>query len=397
MRPLRLLAGTLALVVGLGGCAGGTVSPVPSAVEPAPSSSIRAGEPAGEPSEEPAYTLGPGDAGSCDVPPLAFRAAQLLLVGVPGTEIGSASRALVRGGVGGVILYGPNLVDAAQVRAFIASLQATAEVPLAVAVDEEPGRVARFATAGILPETPTARDLGRHAAAFVRSTATTIGRGLAGLGVTVDLAPVLDVTGAAAAGVIGDRSFGSDPATVTRAGVAFAEGLAAAGVAAVGKHFPGHGESSVDSHTSLPLVSASRATLDRRSLPPFAAAVKAGIPAIMVGHLLVPSIDPTLPASLSPETVSILRDDLGFDGLVMTDDILMGALAAQWGAGEAATMAVAAGVDMVILSAGAGALDVAAALVAAVQDGRLAEDRLTDAFLRVERFKDVARWAPCGP
>ena len=393
MRTLPFLAGILSLVVAAAACADGTTTPTTTSPAAPPSSSIATATP----TDAPAHTLGSSPAGACELPPLAFRAAQLLLAGVPGTEIGPTSRALVRGGLGGVILYGPNLVDAAQVRSLIASLQAMAEVPLAVAVDEEPGRVARFATAGILPQTPTARALGQHSAAFVRSTAASIGRGLRDLGVTVDLAPVLDVTDAEASGVIGDRSFGSDPASVARAGVAFAEGLAAAGVSAVGKHFPGHGESSTDSHTSLPTVTASRATLTRRALPPFVAAVKAGIPAIMLGHLLVPSIDATLPASLSPKSVRVLRQDLGFDGLVMTDDLYMGAVAAQWDAGRAAEMAVAAGVDMVILSAGTGALDVAAALVAAVQEGRLAEARLTDAFLHVERFKNVSRWAACAP
>lgn len=391
MRHFRILAGTLAIVLGVAACGGGPVTPSASSRPDASAIATQA------PTDAPAYTLAPSAASGCDLPPLAFRAAQLLLVGIPGTEIGSTTRSLVRGGVGGVILYGPNIVDAAQVRSFVAALQAKAEVPLAVAVDEESGRVARFATAGILPATPTARALGQHAAAFVRSTATSIGRGLRSLGVTVDLAPVLDVTDAEASGVIGDRSFGSDPARVARDGVAFAEGLAAAGVSAVGKHFPGHGETTVDSHTSLPLVSATRATLARRALPPFAAAVKAGIPAIMLGHLLVPSVDGNLPASLSPKVVAMLRDDLGFDGLVMTDDLYMGALAAQWDVATAAVMAVDAGVDMVILSDGTGALDVAAELVSAVQGGRLEESRVTDAFLRVERFKNVTRWAACAP
>jgi beta-N-acetylhexosaminidase len=394
MRSPGVLACIVAVVLVAAACGGGPVSSSTAAPHATPDA------PAGattEPTEAPAYTLGPSPAGTCDLPPLAFRAAQLLLVGVPGTEIGATSRALARGGVGGVILYGPNIADAAQVRSLIAALQASVEVPLAIAVDEESGRVARFATAGILPQTPTARALGQHSAAFVRSTGTSIGRGLHDLGVTVDLAPVLDVTDAAASGVIGDRSFGSDPAAVARAGVAFAKGLAAGGVSAVGKHFPGHGETSVDSHTSLPLVSASRATLVRRALPPFVAAVKAGIPAIMLGHLLVPSIDAKLPASLSPKVVGMLRDDLGFDGLVMTDDLYMGALAAQWDVATSAEMAVAAGVDMVILSAGTGALDVAGALVTAVEEGRLTEARLTDAFLRVERFKNVTRWAACMP
>ncbi len=391
MRRLGLLRTSLALV--LVACGPGPGTPAPSAAPSAPAASQAAIA-----SPAPAWTPGPRASGACaELPPLAFRAAQLLLVGIPGTAIAQTSRDLVRGGVGGIILYGPNIADAGQVRSLVAALQHEASVPLAIAVDEEPGRVARFATAGILPATPTARALGGRSAASIRSTARSIGRGLAGLGVTVDLAPVLDVTSATALGVIGDRSFGSDPAAVARAGTAFVEGLQAAGIAAVAKHFPGHGETTVDSHTSLPKVAASLATLRRRALPPFVAAIAAGVPAIMLGHLLVPSIDGSLPASLSPAVVHLLREDLGFKGLVMTDDLYMGALAARWDAGQAAEKAVAAGADMLILSAGTGALDVAGAIVDAVRGGRLAEKTVTDAFLRVERFKHVDRWAGCAP
>lgn len=395
MRRRGLLGATLALVVVACGAGPGTAEPSTtpdaSAAEPASVSVTPVG------SEAPAWTLGPDASDPCALPPLAFRAAQLLLVGVPGTRIDTTSRDLVRGGIGGVILYGPNIVDAGQVRALVEALQDEAEVPLAIAVDEEPGRVARFATAGVLPATPTARALGGRSATFVRSTARAIGRGLRDLGITVDLAPVLDVTSASALGVIGDRSFGSDPAAVARAGTAFLDGLDAAGITAVAKHFPGHGETTVDSHTSLPKVTASLATLRRRALPPFEAAIADGVPAIMLGHLLVPAIDASLPASLSRRVVRMLRGDLGFDGLVVTDDLYMGALAARWDVAEAAEMAVAAGADLLILSAGAGALDVAAAIVAAVEDGRLSEERVTDAFLRVERFKHVDRWAACTP
>lgn len=395
MRRRGHLGAILALVFAACGTGPGTAEPSTTPGARAPE--LGAASVAPVASMAPAFTLGPEAPDACVLPPLAFRAAQLLLVGVPGTEIGATSGDLIRGGIGGVILYGPNIVDADQVRSFVAALQGEAEVPLAIAVDEEPGRVARFAAAGILPATPTARALGGRSASFVRSTARSIGRGLHDLGVTVDLAPVLDVTSASALGVIGDRSFGSDPAVVARAGPPFVEGLEAAGIAAVAKHFPGHGETTVDSHTSLPKVTASLATLRLRALPPFEAAIADGVPAIMLGHLLVPAIDASLPASLSPRVVSMLRDDLGFDGLIVTDDLYMGALAARWDVTEAAGMAVAGGADLLILSAGAGALDVAAAIVAAVEDGRLPEERVTDAFLRVERFKHVDRWAACTP
>ncbi len=347
--------------------------------------------------QDPPESLAPVASGACALPSLPFRAAQVLLVGIPGTTADEGGGAAVDAGVGGILLFGGNLVDAAQVRALVADLQARAAVPLAIATDEEPGRIGRLARAGIIAATPSARSLGTLPAATIEARARRIGRGMADLGLTVDLAPVLDVTGAAGGGVIGDRSFGADPAVVARAGVAFAEGLARAGIAAVGKHFPGHGETTVDSHSSLPIVTASVATLRRRALPPFEAAIGAGIPAIMLGHLRVDAIDPSYPTSLSAKTVRLLREDLGFTGLVMTDDLYMGGITDRWDVPTAVELALRAGVDMVILSTSAGVREVTASLVAAVEGGRLPEARLTDAFLRVQRFKGVDRWAACEP
>lgn len=342
-------------------------------------------------------TTGPAARGACTLPDLGLRAAQVLLVGIPGTTAAEGGGDVAAAGVGGVVLFGANLVDADQVRAFTAHLQARAPLPLAIATDEEPGRIGRLAGAGIIAATPSARSLGRRPPATIEALARRIGREMAALGLTVDLAPVLDVTGAAGGGVIGDRSFGADPAAVARAGAAFAEGLVAAGIAAVGKHFPGHGETTVDSHTTLPVVTASLATLRRRALPPFAAAVDAGIPAIMLGHLQVDAIDPSRPSSLSPRTIELLREELGFTGLVMTDDLYMGGLAERWGVPEAVVLALRAGVDMPLLSTSQDLPKIVAAIGAAVADGSLPESRLDEAFLRVERFKGVDRWAACAP
>jgi beta-N-acetylhexosaminidase len=139
------------------------------------------------------------------------------------------------------------------------------------------------------------------------------------------------------------------------------------------------------------------ATLRRRALPPFEAAIAAGIPAVMLGHLQVDAIDAAYPTSLSAKTVRLLREDLGFTGLVMTDDLYMGGITARWDVPTAAELALRAGADMLILSTSAGLDDVVAGLVAAVAAGRLREERLTDAFLRVERFKNVGRWDACRP
>ncbi len=397
--PHTALATACAILLAACGGQGATPDPGGSAaadVSTAPAStSAPASAPAAAPAVGSSAPPGVATAASCELPPLAFRAAQVLLVGIPGTTVEEGGDEVAAAGVGGILLFGPNLVDAAQVRSLTAGLQAAAEVPLAIATDEEPGRIGRLAAAGIIPSTPTARDLGRKSAGAIRAAATRIGREMAALGLTVDLAPVLDVTGAAAGGVIGDRSFGSDPSRVAADGVAFIDGLRAAGVAAVGKHFPGHGETTVDSHTALPVVDASLATLRERALPPFAAAVDAAIPAIMLGHLRVDAVDPDRAATVSAKVVRLLRKELGFAGLIMTDDMYMGGITERWDVPEAVELALRAGADMVILSVPYRVDEVKARIVDAVDAGRLKESRLDEAFLRVERFKGVDRWAAC--
>jgi beta-N-acetylhexosaminidase len=329
------------------------------------------------------------------LPPLSTQLAQLLLVGFPGTVAGGVSRRLVDRGVGGLLLFRANVVSGPQVRELVADLQGRAEIPLEVAVDQEPGtRVARLA--GIVRPSPPARALGRLPADQVRRHGLAAGRDLAALGVTADLAPVLDVTGARWDGVIGDRSFGADPATASRAAVAYLHGLAAGGVAPVGKHFPGHGASTVDSHRRLPVVDATMARLEARDLVPFRAAIHAGLDAVMVGHLLVRAVDPRTPASLSRAVVGgLLRDRMGFQGLVVSDALEMGAIASTLSLPVAAERALAAGIDQLTLSGHGAVPAILDHLQRAVAAGRLSRDRVREAFLRVQRFKRVDRWAGC--
>jgi beta-N-acetylhexosaminidase len=319
-----------------------------------------------------------------------------VIVGFPGTRPNAENLELVRRGVGGLILFKRNVVSGPQVRALVKGLQARASIPLEIAVDQEPGtRVARLA--GIVPQTPSARALGRMPPGRIERYAERLGRAMAGLGVTADFAPVLDVT-AASGSVIGDRSFGSDPVTAGRAGVAFLRGLRAGGVTAVGKHFPGHGESTTDSHLQLPVVGSSMADLRARALPPFQEAIRAGLPGVMLGHLLVTELDPRRPASLSPVVAGrLLRQELGFHGLVVTDALEMGAIVRSRSLPEAAELAVAAGSDQVLV--GADHQPVTAVidrLERAVAAGRLSRPRVRQAFLRVERFKGQHRWDRCG-
>jgi beta-N-acetylhexosaminidase len=332
----------------------------------------------------------PGQASCAELPPLSTQLAQLLLVGFPGTSAGPVSRGLVDRGMGGLLLFRRNVVSAGQVRGLLADLKGRAEIPLEVAVDQEPGtRVARLA--GVVRAAPSARELGRMPADRVERYGRAMGRDLA-----ADLAPVLDVTGARWDGVIGDRSFGSDPATVARAAVAFQRGLAAGGVAPVGKHFPGHGATTVDSHERLPVVAASSARLHGHDLAPFRAAIRSGLDAVMVGHLVVRAVDPRTPATLSPAVVGrLLRGRMGFDGLVVSDALEMGALANSMSLPLAAERALAAGVDQLILSGHTQVPAVPDHLRRVVADGRLSRARVREAFLRVQRFKRVERWAGC--
>jgi beta-N-acetylhexosaminidase len=337
---------------------------------------------------------GPG-AACAPLPALDTQLAQLLLVGFPGTEAGPVSRGLVDRGVGGLLLFRRNVASAGQVKALLAELAGRAEIPLEVAVDQEPGtRVARLA--GIVRGVPSARRLGRLPPDQVERYGRAVGRDLAALGVTADLAPVLDVSGARWDGIVGDRSFGADPATAGRAAVAFMRGLAAGGVAPVGKHFPGHGATTVDSHHRLPVVAASMPQLQAHHLPPFRAAIRAGLDAVMVGHLVVNAVDPAAPATLSPAVVGgLLRGRMGFDGLVVSDALEMGAIAGSLSLPVAAERALAAGVDQLILGEHTAAPAVLDHLRRVVTGGRLPATRVREAFLQVQRFKGVDRWAGC--
>jgi beta-N-acetylhexosaminidase len=395
---IRRPAALAVLALAVAACGGLVPAPGPTVL---PGGAATPAAETREPASSPALTPPPldptPDGAGCVLPALDVRVAQLLLVGIAGTEPTGDSLDLVRSGVGGVVLLGSNLLSGPQVAALVAGLQAAAPLPLVVAIDEEPGRIGRLARVGIIEGSPSARDLGKESADTVRATARLIGEALASLGITTDLAPVLDVTGAAAGGVIGDRSFGSSPSVVTRAGGAFMAGLADAGVASVVKHFPGHGESTVDSHTSLPKVGASLATLRKRALPPFVAAIQDGIRAVMVGHLLVLAVDEQRPASLSRAVIQgLLRDDLGFDGLVMSDDLVMGALDHWGGLPRRTELAISAGVDMAIVLDERAIPGVIAGLLDAVASGRLAETRVDEAFLRVVRFKGLPGYEGCS-
>jgi beta-N-acetylhexosaminidase len=224
----------------------------------------------------------------------------------------------------------------------------------------------------------------------------------------MDLAPVVDVNSNPENPVIGTRSFGSDPDIVRRFGVAMIAELRANGIIATAKHFPGHGDTSLDSHTALPLVPYDRARLDRVELPPFAAAIAAGVDVIMTAHVVLPEIEPTpdLPATLSARVLTgLLRDELGFEGLIASDSLTMGALEGQVGTASAAAGAFQAGADLLMFGDDPGhdpAEHVPAyqRLLALVRDGAISEERL-DASVRrillVKAQRGILDWEPASP
>jgi beta-N-acetylhexosaminidase len=397
---LRHGAAALLATVLLAACGqGGSPASSGAANGPATSTAPQASDSPAPPTTgtEPATTQSPTSA--CTLPPLRTQVAQLVIVGFPGTTVNAQNSALVTQGVGGLIVFGDNVRTATQLKALLRGLKAKASIPLEIAVDQEPGtRVARLR--GLVPATPSAKALGKLPAAQVREQAVELGRSMKALGVTADFAPVLDVVApsAPAGGIIGDRAFGSSPAVVSRAAVAFEQGLREAGIGTYGKHFPGHGQTTVDSHVALPVVNASKATLLARDLVPYKAAIAAGLPAVMVGHLLVPSLDAARPTSLSPKVIDdLLRKELGFNRLVVTDALEMGAISGSRSIPAAAELALRAGADQLLVGAGS---DQVTATITRIEEGvragRIPASRVRSAFLRVERFKGVHRWDACG-
>jgi beta-N-acetylhexosaminidase len=317
---------------------------------------------------------------------------QLLIGSLPGATITPEVRSLAREfSLGGVILFARNIEAAEQVAELSHDVQSlSTELPLWVSVDQEGGRVARLKE----PFTvwPPMATLGRRgdetlAARFATALATE----LRAVGITLDYAPVLDIHTNPRNPIIGDRALSSDADAVARLGAAIIRGLQSKGVAACGKHFPGHGDTSVDSHLELPLVEHPPDRIRRVECVPFQAAIAAGVRFIMTAHILVPSLDDTQPATLSRRIVyDLLRDELGFEGVILSDDLEMKAIAATVPVPEAAVRAIGAGCDGLLICSGDPEVQHAALerLVHAVEDGTIPVGRLDDALARQRRAKE---------
>ena len=326
---------------------------------------------------------------------LSRLALHVLQPGFAGTEAPDWVRRRIADGLGSVLLFGRNIRDVRQLTALTAALHA--ENPdLVIATDEEGGDITRLeAESG--SSYPGNLALGAvDDLELTAQVAGSLGRRLAAAGIDLDYAPDADVNSNPDNPVIGVRSFGADPALVARHVAAWVRGLQATGIAACAKHFPGHGDTAVDSHVALPTVRMSREELAASALPPFRAAIDAGVRAVMLGHLLLPALDPEHPASVSPAAVRLLRDELGFKGLIATDALEMAAVARRYGVEGAAVRALAAGADLLCVGhEGEDALvaRLQAALVEAVRTGELPEERLVSASSRVLMFAAAGRGA----
>ena len=299
-------------------------------------------------------------------------------------------------GLVSVCLYGDNVAEDGGLAPVCADLHARMPGVL-LATDEEGGDVTRVH----YPAGSTAVGngvLGRlDDVATTRAAAAAIGAELAALGIRLDLAPSVDVNSSPDNPVIGVRSFGADPGLVARHGAAWVEGLQATGVAACAKHFPGHGDTVVDSHHGLPRVAAPFDVLRERELVPFRAAVESGVAAVMTSHIVVEALDPERPATFSPTVIGVLRDELGFDGVLVSDALDMAGASAETGVPEAAVRALAAGVDLLCLGSATTEeqyLAVHEAVCEALASGRLSQERVTEAAGRVRALADRPATGP---
>ena len=327
--------------------------------------------------------------------PLATRRdiGQFLIGSMPGTTMSPELRSLAREfDLGGVILFGRNIEAPEQVAELSAECEALGRtMPAWVSVDQEGGRVARLKEPFTKwPPMATLGRAGKEAEALAQRFARALAEELLAVGITLDYAPVLDIHTNPRNPVIGDRALAERADDVARLGRVIIRGLQDAGLAACGKHFPGHGDTSTDSHFELPLVEHPPDRLRAIEFEPFRAAIAERVAFIMTAHVLVPSLDQHKPATLSPQVVqTLLRDELNYDGVILSDDLEMKAVSAHFAVPEAAVDAIVAGCDAVLVCQGNVDLQARTleALVKAVESGVISSKRYDDAAMRLKRAK----------
>lgn len=323
------------------------------------------------------------------------------LLGFPGQELTAELADLLGGGLAGVAVYPRNFHDVAELSRLTNAIRQAAARPVLIGIDQEGGT--KFSLGEPFTPWPSPAELGCLGdGRIVERMARAMARELRAAGVNLNFAPMLDLATNPNSPVTSGRSFGRDPQHVAQMGCAFLRGLQAEGVLACAKHFPGHGDTAIDPHLDLPRFEGTRERLMAQELVPFAAAIRAGVPLIMTAHILLPRIDSAWPASLSRELLqSILRNQLGFDGIILADDLGMGAIGRHYENGESVVQSLQAGTDIAMLchdwAAVAPALEaVAQALASCTPSGRQEKNKIDprlafQSHLRIERVRQRLR------
>ncbi|QSQ12803.1 beta-N-acetylhexosaminidase [Myxococcus landrumensis] len=327
----------------------------------------------------------------CETPPVTTSAlyrdcARLFMVGFPGTRIDADFAALMDDGIYGAILFKRNVGTAQETAALCREVKTRAGRPFILSVDQEGGRVARLRGAPFTT-LPSMRELGQRGdAQLVERVGRLLAHELRAVGFDWDFAPVLDVDTNPANPVIGDRSPSREAQEVARLGVALARGLEAGGVASCGKHFPGHGDTTTDSHLTLPRLTHDLERLRQVELVPFRAFAQARLASVMTAHVMFDALDKDVPATMSERVLArVLREELGFDGVLVSDDLEMKAIADHYTVEEAAVRGTMAGVDLFLVCHHADVQRRAIeAVVKAVESGRIPRERIQEAHRRLD-------------
>ena len=319
---------------------------------------------------------------------------QLFVVGMPGPQLDQETDRLIRQDhIGGIVLFSRNIQDPVQLSALCRDLQAAAlkrqEFPLFLAVDQEGGRVARLKEPFTIFPGNAAVGMDEEPVRKAIEFATVTAKEMKLVGLNMNLAPVVDVQRGEMEKHLAGRSFGEDPELVAFLGRTVVKHLQKNGIMAVAKHFPGLGRADVDPHFLLPKINMGLEELQRVNLPPFAAAIKEGVCGMMTSHAIYPALDPERPATLSPVVLTeVLRENMGFRGLTITDDLEMGAIAAKWDVAEGALQSFQAGADILLICKDQGhvreSLD---RMQRALREGWITPKRVAQSLKRIKKMK----------
>lgn len=325
--------------------------------------------------------------------PLTEKVGQLVIVGVDGYELNANAQQLIQNyHVGGLVLLKKNVKDTQQMLNLINALKETNKVnkiPLFLALDEEGGRISRMPAE--FKKMPSSQKIGEQKNEdLAKQVGEILGQEIKEFGMNVNFAPVLDIFSNPKNTVIGDRAFGDNPDQVSKLGIQTMKGIQEQNIISVVKHFPGHGDTSVDSHVGLPRVDYDLERLKSFELVPFSQAIANNVDAIMLAHILLPKIDQDYPASFSEAIISdVLRKELNYDGVVITDDMTMGAIVENYNLGEAAVKSIQAGSDIVLVCHDFAKEEaVLKAILEAAETGKISPARIDESVYRVLKLKE---------